>query len=170
MGTTFQNLHALHGDHQAVWTAVQGAGGCPALFGRAPGEWCSLYPQDCREPRKLARAVSATLGAPVLVFDVYDSDSCEIALYNAGELVTRFANEYEDRPAASGDEVKFAKYAKNQDAAGIRAALDATPVFAEDIAIALAAYFDITRERVMFGFDWFNADAPERSGLALSMG
>jgi hypothetical protein len=44
------------------------------------------------------------------------------------------------------------------------------PEFAEDIAIALAAYFGITRERVTFGFDWFNADAPERSGLALSMG
>jgi len=171
MGTSFHNLHARHDDSQAVWAAVAGAGGCPALIGRtAEAGWCSVYPKDVMKPRKLALAVSETLGVPVLLLEVYDSDSCEVALYNAGKLVSRFANEYEDRSGEPGNEAKFAKYAQNHDEAGIRAVLDLDPVFAEDIAIALAAYFGLSRERVMCGFSWFKDDAPERRGLVLAPG
>ena len=136
----------------------------------AEAGWCSVYPQDFIKPRKLALAVSESLDVPVLLLDVYDSDSCEVVLYNAGKLVTRFVNAYEDRPREPGNALRFAKYANDRDEASIRSVLDLEPVFAEDIAIGLAAYFGISRERVLCGFPWFKDDAPERVGLVLAPG
>ena len=66
------------------------------------------------KPRKLALAVSETLGVPVLLLEVYDSDSCEVALYNAGKLVSRFANEYEDRSGEPGNEAKVSVHDPTQ--------------------------------------------------------
>lgn len=169
MGTTFQSFHARHNDPKKVWAAIEEAGGCPVLLSRAVEDgWCSFYPKAVRKPRKLAAEVSEALGGLVLLFDVYDSDSCEIGLYNAGKLATRFVNEYEDRQGEPGDAKRFAKYARNHDEADIRSVLDRETVFAEEIAAGLAGYYGLSRERVVRGFAWVKS--PDEVGLVLAPG
>ena len=169
MGTTFWSFHVENGDPQRIWSALTDGG--PALIERTPtAGWCSVYPKDMGRAQKLARVVSTALATRVLFVQVYDSDVCDVVLYNEGKRVTRFANEGDDHPAEAGDAKRFAKYARRANEAAIRAVLDQTPVFAEDFAIGLAELFGLERDRVVYAFGWRGESkaARERRDLVLA--
>jgi hypothetical protein len=156
MGTTFYNFHVKHSDAGEVGAVVADEGGAPfEMSATAEGGWLSVYPESMSATRKLARDTSSALAAPVLVFEVYDSDVCTIVLYNAGKRVSRFVNEYEGEPAEPGEEDRFARYAARRDPAAIRRVLDVDEVFSENTAIHFAQLFGLPKERVMCGHGWF---------------
>jgi hypothetical protein len=153
MGTSFCNFHLKHDDPQSVWMAVAEATSSGFYVARTPeAGWCSLYPQDSSDAHGLAKAASESLRTAALLFEVYDSDSCKIALFQAGRLLAKFANAYEDRLAKPGNVEKFAGYATGATPARIRSVLERQTVLAEETAFDMGAQFGLSTARIACDF------------------
>jgi hypothetical protein len=123
--------------------------------------WCSLYPKDSSDARGLAKAASESLRTAALLFGVFDSDSCEISLFQAGRLLTKFANAYEGRLAKPGNVEKFARYATGATPAKIRRVLGRRTVLAEETAINLGAQFGLSTARIACDFAHASRQSPD---------
>jgi hypothetical protein len=167
MGTSFCNFHIKHDDPQSVWLAVAEATSSGFCIIRTPeAGWCSLYPKDSSEAHGLAKAASESLRTAALLFEVYDSDSCAIALFHAGRLLTKFANAYEDRLARPGNVEKFARYATGATPTRIRTVLERHTVLAEETAFNMGEQFGLSTARIACDFAHASRQSPD--GLLLA--